>query len=441
MIGLTTRCSFLGRFLTALAALWLFAGPRADADSPVIKYRPEVGKTYDYGIECVVIGSGNPQWPYSHRCRLEFKVTAADEEHWEAEYATSPVVKHLGVIHRPPGAFPKLPASTEGLPPHVAQMAAAAQARREHEETELAGLPLLLGTVWSVPLIRLPEADSGKTYSSRDETGITIARAGVVMKSEMFFINSFTRSESANPNLFAAKRSIELAGGTTAEQTLRASGDGKAEFSLLSHMPESGSIDVKSTGISYGGRVDDFMTRLAFQRLNDWQSDLFNLYLLPTEEGLDGKNLPRLNEKVTSTLIELTKQQRPNFRSHLSIDLAGFAPPAEDAALYKAVAGFIAKVDRLPKNDSNRELQSLSKELNTVFLRWQAYRRVAMKVPRQWSDSSGSFRVRATLVSRTTDSVKLKRLDKDATINVPLTRLSPADQEIAKTFGKLEPSL
>jgi len=58
---------------------------------------------------------------------------------------------------------------------------------------------------------------------------------------------------------------------------------------------------------------------------------------------------------------------------------------------------------------------------------------------RQWSDATGSFQVEATFVKFDGDSIVLKRKD-GKELNVPLDRLSEADQKVAATLKKEVPA-
>ncbi len=57
------------------------------------------------------------------------------------------------------------------------------------------------------------------------------------------------------------------------------------------------------------------------------------------------------------------------------------------------------------------------------------------KAVREWSDSSGSFKVEASFVRLEDKTAVLKRKD-GKEVKVPLSRLSPEDRELAESFAK-----
>lgn len=60
---------------------------------------------------------------------------------------------------------------------------------------------------------------------------------------------------------------------------------------------------------------------------------------------------------------------------------------------------------------------------------------VAEPKPRFWTDATGRFRVKATLLEVSGEQVKLKRED-GREISVPIDRLSPRDREFLKRQEK-----
>lgn len=58
-------------------------------------------------------------------------------------------------------------------------------------------------------------------------------------------------------------------------------------------------------------------------------------------------------------------------------------------------------------------------------------------LPRQWADTTGTFKVQARLVDRTAAEVRLIRMDNGQTISVPIERWGPVDREIIRTFAPL----
>ncbi|MGV3485160.1 MAG: SHD1 domain-containing protein [Planctomycetaceae bacterium] len=432
------------------------------ADVP--RYQPSVGSSYDYGIECIIARTDVNRSPTRQRCRIEFRVTECNDNEWRATYTTTPF-SLSGPLPKPAsgtGTSPsQMPVRPPGLPPPAFNFAEARERfERERqalpgwlthvegsirvrsngecvEHTGLTRMPLLFGAVWAVPLTRLPENDSEASYSSKDVLDLTVLRQGDASTTEAFSIHSYTPSPATDPALFKVERKVELAGGATAGESLRASGNGAADFSLAVSMPESGFVELQSEGLSFQGQPGHHAMRVSFQRLDDWQRDLFDHFMVPTSGALDPQNLPRLSAVQMRELIALVTAKTPPRSLRLQVSLAGFAPPPQDSPLYKSFDTTLGRMANSPAAQADGRVRDMAGEMDRVFKHWQTVYRLATKVPRQWTDATGAFKVQATLVDRTVSDVRLVRIDNRQTIALPIARLSASDQEIVNTFATM----
>ncbi|EMB19246.1 SHD1 domain-containing protein [Rhodopirellula europaea] len=453
-----------------------------------VVYAPAVGETFDYGIEYRIVerteGGRNPIM-VRQRCRLRYVVKSSDSEEWSGTYQTIPFMGNklankgtLANHHRrtresyesgPSNSF----GSASGDPGmarfHQAASERAEAMRKEQQRRTLyelerypglfqfcggeiwcttsgkirgkgakGELPFATGAIAGLIFLQLP--NDGKTvsgFSSRAESELNFVSSDSdqVAKSRISIFSLMTPQNPMKEGHLAFGREVEIAGGVSAGQQLTLSGSGMWEFSPEMGMPYAGSVDYKIDGASYIGKATQFDLRVGFHYLDPIRAMLFDHDLLPTMEAFDAANLPRLTSKQQA---DMAKYWEP--RSKKSV----FRPDRALGVQYTQIA-----TNSAPPPANSRLQRLLEKELEDdsdwtndiqfeqILSRWDSIRKAATKFPREWSDPSGTFTIKAMLQSVGKSDVSLLRLDNRQTISVPLEKLSEDDVEFARTFGIL----
>ncbi|MEO9590867.1 SHD1 domain-containing protein [Rhodopirellula bahusiensis] len=467
----------------------LFAGTlgiASEARGKDVAYLPAVGETFDYGIEYRIIetteGERNPIM-IRQRCRLRYVVTKSDSKEWTGTYQTIPFMGNklankgaLATYHRrtresyeagPNNQFGRTPSD-----PDMARLQQAASQRAEAMRMELqrrklveleqyrglfrfcdgeiwctasgkirgkgekGNLPFATGAIAGLIFLQLP--DDGKTesgFSSRSESGLNFvsSNSDQVAQSTISVFSLMTPRESLEQGHLAFDREIEIAGGVSAGKQLTLSGSGMWEFSTEMGMPYAGSVDYKIEGASYVGKATKFDLRVGFHYLDPIRAMLFDNDLMPTMEAFDATNLPRLTSKQQSEMVKHWEPRSKKSRVRPNYAMGNqFAQLATNSAPPPANSKLERLLEEELRDESNWKNDI---QFEQILSRWKSIREVATKFPREWSDDSGSFTIKAMLRSVDKSNVSLLRLDNRQTISVPLDKLSEEDVEFARTFG------
>ncbi|GAB5512427.1 MAG: SHD1 domain-containing protein [Rhodopirellula baltica] len=451
-----------------------------------IVYTPAVGQTFDYGIEYRIVerteGERNPIM-VRQRCRLRYVVKSSDSEEWSGTYQTIPFMGNklankgaLANYHRRTReSYEAGPNHSFGSPPgdpgmahfHQAASQRAEAVRMEQQRRSLyelerypglfqfcggeiwcttsgkirgkgakGELPFATGAIAGLIFLQLP--DDGKTtsgFSSRSESELNFVSSDndQVATSRISIFSLMTPRDPMKEGQLAFDREVEIAGGVSAGKQLTLSGSGMWEFSPEMGMPYAGSVDYKIEGASYIGKATQFDLRVGFHYLDPVRAMLFDHDLLPTMEAFDATNLPRLTSKQQSEMAKYWEPRSKNsvFRPDRSLGVqftriaTSSAPPPANSKLQR-----LLKQELDDDSDWKNDVQ-----FEQILSRWDSIRKAATKFPREWSDPSGTFAIKAMLQSVGKSDVSLLRLDNRQTISVPLEKLSEEDVEFARTFG------
>lgn len=451
-----------------------------------VVYTPAVGQTFDYGIEYRIVerteGERNPIM-VRQRCRLRYVVKSSDSEEWSGTYQTIPFMGNklankgaLANYHRRTReSYEAGPNHSFGSPPgdpgmahfHQAASQRAEAVRMEQQRRTLyelerypglfqfcggeiwcttsgkirgkgakGELPFATGAIAGLIFLQLP--DDGKTtsgFSSRSESELNFVSSDndQVATSRISIFSLMTPRDPMKEGQLAFDREVEIAGGVSAGKQLTLSGSGMWEFSPEMGMPYAGSVDYKIEGASYIGKATQFDLRVGFHYLDPVRAMLFDHDLLPTMEAFDATNLPRLTSKQQSEMAKYWEPRSKNsvFRPDRSLGIqftriaTSSAPPPANSKLQRLLK---QELD----DDSNWRNDV---QFEQILSRWDSIRKAATKFPREWSDPSGTFTIKAMLQSVGKSDVSLLRLDNRQTISVPLEKLSEEDVEFARTFG------
>ncbi|HBE64951.1 MAG TPA: hypothetical protein DDX19_19795 [Rhodopirellula baltica] len=451
-----------------------------------VVYTPAVGQTFDYGIEYRIVerteGERNPIM-VRQRCRLRYVVKSSDSEEWSGTYQTIPFMGNklankgaLANYHRRTReSYEAGPNHSFGSPPgdpgmahfHQAASQRAEAVRMEQQRRTLyelerypglfqfcggeiwcttsgkirgkgakGELPFATGAIAGLIFLQLPE--DGKTtsgFSSRSESELNFVSSDndQVATSRISIFSLMTPRDPMKEGQLAFDREVEIAGGVSAGKQLTLSGSGMWEFSPEMGMPYAGSVDYKIEGASYIGKATQFDLRVGFHCLDPVRAMLFDHDLLPTMEAFDATNLPRLTSKQQSEMAKYWEPRSKNsvFRPDRSLGIqftriaTSSAPPPANSKLQR-----LLKQELDDDSDWKNDVQ-----FEQILSRWDSIRKAATKFPREWSDPSGTFTIKAMLQSVGKSDVSLLRLDNRQTISVPLEKLSEEDVEFARTFG------
>ena len=451
-----------------------------------VVYTPAVGQTFDYGIEYRIVerteGERNPIM-VRQRCRLRYVVKSSDSEEWSGTYQTIPFMGNklankgaLANYHRRTReSYEAGPNHSFGSPPgdpgmahfHQAASQRAEAVRMEQQRRTLyelerypglfqfcggeiwcttsgkirgkgakGELPFATGAIAGLIFLQLPE--DGKTtsgFSSRSESELNFVSSDndQVATSRISIFSLMTPRDPMKEGQLAFDREVEIAGGVSAGKQLTLSGSGMWEFSPEMGMPYAGSVDYKIEGASYIGKATQFDLRVGFHCLDPVRAMLFDHDLLPTMEAFDATNLPRLTSKQQSEMAKYWEPRSKNsvFRPDRSLGIqftriaTSSAPPPANSKLQR-----LLKQELDDDSDWKNDVQ-----FEQILSRWDSIRKAATKFPREWSDPSGTFTIKAMLQSVGKSDVSLLRLDNRQTISVPPEKLSEEDVEFARTFG------
>ncbi|ELP35110.1 SHD1 domain-containing protein [Rhodopirellula baltica] len=473
------HCCVIGMIAGTLGMLNLASGQD-------VVYTPAVGQTFDYGIEYRIVerteGERNPIM-VRQRCRLRYVVKSSDSEEWSGTYQTIPFMGNklankgaLANYHRRTReSYEAGPNHSFGSPPgdpgmahfHQAASQRAEAVRMEQQRRTLyelerypglfqfcggeiwcttsgkirgkgakGELPFATGAIAGLIFLQLP--DDGKTtsgFSSRSESELNFVSSDndQVATSRISIFSLMTPRDPMKEGQLAFDREVEIAGGVSAGKQLTLSGSGMWEFSPEMGMPYAGSVDYKIEGASYIGKATQFDLRVGFHYLDPVRAMLFDHDLLPTMEAFDATNLPRLTSKQQSEMAKYWELRSKNsvFRPDRSLGIqftriaTSSAPPPANSKLQR-----LLKQELDDDSDWKNDVQ-----FEQILSRWDSIRKAATKFPREWSDPSGTFTIKAMLQSVGKSDVSLLRLDNRQAISVPLEKLSEEDVEFARTFG------
>ncbi|WP_372720193.1 SHD1 domain-containing protein [Novipirellula sp.] len=451
-------------------------------------YRPVVGESYLYGIEVRVVdvsGSRGSKSVLNQRCRLRFDVIQSEAAGWTATYYSVPfygskpwsrsslqdwIESKRARLSRPPEEDIAVP---PGLPPHAAEMHKRMRLRSrladqefitkvdhypglfqfcegqisvspQGEITQIAGpgnMPLLLGQIAKVPLMRLPPAGIAEPSFSYKDTFEFKANFGNddVRTTEASVLSVITPGKASGEGLVAFDREFEQAGGTTAGIKILLSGSGFGEFSNALSMPYRGNSDFKFEGAPYFDAPGPFSVRVGYHYLGEWRQAFFDNGFLPTDEALSAEVLPRLESQHQLAMQRQLVGRKPELDAEMRQRADVSAPPPYDSLLQQTLRKVLARFAEREKSEDAEEVKQareVTSALKSLSTRWDTLRHLATLMPRTWSDASGSFKVDAVLVSHADGRVTLRRKDNGQTITIPLNRLSETDIDFATTFGK-----
>ncbi|WP_442507507.1 SHD1 domain-containing protein [Novipirellula sp. SH528] len=485
----TNRPRLIG--IATCMLVWVAGLCDADARSAAaqdVAYRPAVGESYQYGIEVRVVdvsGSRGPKSVLNQRCRLRYDVTRSDAAGWTATYHTVPFygskpwsesslqqsIQHRQKILARP--LEEDLAMLGSLPPHAVEMHKRIRIRARQTEqdfltkvdhysglfqfcegqvavstdgevTQLAGpgnMPLLLGQIAKVPLMRLPPAGSTAPSFGYKDTFEFKANFGNddVRTTEASVLSVISPRKASGEGLVAFDREFEQAGGTTAGIKILLSGSGFGEFSTELAMPYRGNSDFKFEGAPYFSAPGPFSVRVGYHYLDEWRQEFFDNGFLPTDEALSPSALPRLESQQQIAMQRQLVGRKPELDADMKQQAGVSAPPPYDSLLQQTLSKVLVRFAEKEKSDDAEEAKQareVASPLKSLSTRWETLRHLATLIPRTWSDASGSFKVEAVLVSHNDDRVTLQRKDNGQTITIPLNRLSESDIDFATTFGK-----
>ncbi len=482
------RRAFAFRAAVFMVACSIHLSVTVHSASPT--YRPVLGQTYEYGIEYRVTSNdreSNADFPSRNRTRLRLTVTAVDRDRWTADYESIPSIngraltdqaasdQYLDSLRKraefnpfanQPSIDPMIDrlrmqgqemmksmhrleiANMEAYPGLFQYCHGTVNVNSLGEANEISGngsMPFLAGHVVNTILVRLPTADqsTSKSFSYKDVISFT-RRFGDrdPITTEASILNSLTPRAAASPAQVAFNRDVEMAGGATGGFQLTRSGTGFWEFSETLGMPSTGDIEFKTDGFSFGGRARPLNLRIGFLLLVDWRLDFYNANLTPTADALDPSNLPRLSPKQQNALKQYWSSDSMKQNTDLESMAMRSAPPESGSTfelMTQTARQHLREAAAKPgdQEPTSSDSKRIANGLDRTMARWTHLRELATKLPRTWSDASGSFSVDATLAGRQGDDVILRRVDNSQTLAVPLSRLSPNDVEFAKTFSRL----
>ncbi|EGF28227.1 hypothetical protein [Rhodopirellula baltica] len=415
-----------------------------------VVYTPAVGQTFDYGIEYRIVerteGERNPIM-VRQRCRLRYVVKSSDSKEWSGTYQTIPFMGNklankgaLANYHRRTReSYEAGPNHSFGSPPgdpgmahfHQAASQRAEAVRMEQQRRSLyelerypglfqfcggeiwcttsgkirgkgakGELPFATGAIAGLIFLQLP--DDGKTtsgFSSRSESELNFVSSDndQVATSRISIFSLMTPRDPMKEGQLAFDREVEIAGGVSAGKQLTLSGSGMWEFSPEMGMPYAGSVDYKIEGASYIGKATQFDLRVGFHYLDPVRAMLFDHDLLPTMEAFDATNLPRLTSKQQSEMAKYWEPRSKNsvFRPDRSLGVqftriaTSSAPPPANSKLQR-----LLKQELDDDSDWKNDVQ-----FEQILSRWHSIRKAATKFPREWSDPSGTFTIKAMLQS------------------------------------------
>lgn len=466
-----------------------------DLPAETLAYRPTVGQDFEYGIEYRLICQDASEKEVRKRSRVRYQISLVNDEHWEAVFQTHPFretspysgpaelerrKKMLSMDNMGPSLPPEIPESIrarfEAMRKHAALKRQAKLANMEMYpglfdfcrgkmranfqgellvSTASTNVPMLVGQLVSLPLIRLSDRDAALPFGYKDirkvnlfsvgdtdhaepaETSVSLLQTVTLREGEQF---DLAKSDVAKSDVAKFDLETEMAGGLNVGAEIRVTGSGYSEFSLRDSMPLSGNMDYDVKGLTFAGRGEAYLVRVSFQRLDPWRRTLFDAMMLPTADALDEENLPRL---TAPQLTNLRKHfgQRPG-PTELNVHQAVFftAPPPIDSPTYQAVNEMADRdpekaEEGLNSSREQRDMRSAIESANAIRNRWKQLWKAATVVQRDWSDTSGSFSINARMLGRTETDVALYRVDNGQRIYVPLERLGEKDREIVETFG------
>ncbi len=482
-----TRPIAIAMCMILLGAVLGDADARSAAAQDAV-YRPVVGESYQYGIEVRVVdvsGNRGPKSVLNQRCRLRFDVTQSDAAGWTATYYSVPfygskpwsrsslqhwIESKRARLARPPEEDIAVPL---GLPPHAAEMHKRMRLRSrladqdfitkvdhypglfqfcegqisvspQGEITQIVGpgnMPLLLGQIAKVPLMRLPPAGSAEPsfgYKDAFEFNANFGNDDV-RTTEASVLSVITPRKASGEGLVAFDREFEQAGGTTAGIKILLSGSGFAEFSTELSMPYRGNSDFKFEGAPYFDAPGPFSVRVGYHYLDEWRQAFFDNGFLPTDEALSAEVLPRLESQHQLAMQRQLVGRKPELDAETKQRADVSAPPPYDSLLQQTLSKTLARLAEKEQSDDAdeaKQARETASALKSLSTRWDTLRHLATLMPRTWSDASGSFKVNAVLVSHADGRVTLQRKDNGQTITIPLNRLSETDIDFATTFGK-----
>ncbi len=505
------RRTFFRYGTLAYSLIAFLCATAATARAQNVQYAPTVGQVYEYGIEIRLVNKPEKNvrpFNFSQRCRVQYEITHADATGWTARYSSIPfqngapvtdanaykvsLERKRSIASGDPALNPPVP-NLQGAGAELAKNAIArsrAIARSQNEMfidnvdnfpgllnfcegdisvsndgevtrvTGKAALPMLAGHLARIPIVRLPTGDNqASAFGHKSLVNILLLDPQQkTFSTEGSILTSAKPRKASLADLIAFDVSIEEAGGASIGAQVKMSGEGFYEFSKKANMPYAGNIDYKCSGITFGDASSDLDMRIGFHILDPWRRLVFDLGVVPTEEAMSAKFMPRLTDgDCTSLRRQLTSGERVIERAMYD-KLAVSAPPpfsqGLDALLKSTIENFRDKITSIKNMDDEARHQRAAgrripppwvqqteyeiyvKTLQHVAKRWHGIRQAASMMTRTWTDSSGSFKVPARLAASTETTATLRRLDSQQTIDIPISRLSEADVDFVKAFGR-----
>ncbi|TWT87762.1 hypothetical protein Pla100_59300 [Neorhodopirellula pilleata] len=456
----------------------------SDVCGQTLRYRPVVGQELEYGVEFRLICQDAREPEVRRRCRVRYRMIALTDEHWEAEFTTHPftatgpysgpeaVERLMGMLSQEVTPVPGPSLAPPDIQARFDSMAKWAARQRKAQVTDMkvypglflfcsgrmkanfqgellattsnTNMPMLVGQLAGLPLCRLSDKDASAPFGYKDYRKVNLLRKGDEesdpVATSVFLLQTVKPKTSNDPNVAAFDLECEIAGGANVGANIRVSGTGYSEFSINDSMPIGGNTDYEVSGVTFAGRGNSYLVRVSFQRLDPWRRTLFDAMLLPTATALDRENLPRLTPEQLSGLRTAFGKARSRTGPDIVSMLFYNAPPPYDSAIHETIEEIASRDldDGAVPDESSRDRRDREEMINqarSLRTRWKQMWKAATVVEREWSDTSGSFKIAARMLGRTETDVALQRIDNGQRIYVPLERLGKIDQEIAETFA------
>ncbi|MBB3204794.1 hypothetical protein FHS27_000561 [Rhodopirellula rubra] len=469
----------------------LTASHAAHACGESLRYRPQVGQEWIFGVELRIVCRDVRKPETRKRCRIHYQITAVNNDSWEASFKTIPYGQH-GPYRNPedirgpvirtqsiskvtvrssgqtlnhPGVPDFARASHERMIQNAVRMKQISENNLKYypgvyqfcsgqmranfqgellSATTSTNSPLLLGPIIGLPLVRLSENDTSEPFGYKDIRKLNFVRVkdgnADTTATSYSLLQTVTPASSSSPIVVQFDVETEMAGGVNTGSAIRLSGSGFNDFSRRDGMPLQGRTDYIVQGLSFGISGKSFDVEASFLRLDGWRRELFDAMMIANAKALSKAAMPRLPSQLSAELqTRLLKRDRMIFISDRD-PISRYAPPPHGSKIWNIVDAMANREmedespEAKPSTDQKRTNDAI--ELSrAIRKRWIDVYRLATKVERNWADTSGSFSVPARMLGRTDTSVALLRTDNGQRINVPLERLSNDDREIAETFG------
>ncbi len=495
-IGSAIKRMWLTTRLTDVVTAWfilvaVFVGASAHAQKAM--FRPQVGQNYDYGVEFQISEAGKKEFMTineTHRCRLRYEITKASDNGWTANYKTIPffagrpaksreyldawrqrirdIDKNSIILSskRPLNTGPnsQIVNRQNSQLESLSKKMQSESSRRKARQLDLyasffsfcegqivadqngnvvvqsgdGDLPVALGHIAKLPFVNLPaNGEISGGFTSRDTNYWSHKKdpkSDDEVRAELNLLSLLEPRKASEQGIMSFNRDVDASGGTDIGAKMILMGKGFWEYAPQIKMPFAGNVNYKATGISYLDLTRNYNVSIGFHHLDALRAKLFDRGFIPSYKALEISHTPRLSPKQQSYLksgIETVLKQtqfRLSIQQEKEISsLRDFAPLQAGTPLMLT----LQKLDDRINNEPKRQIFTLQ----GIFARWDLMRTLATEIPRTWADDSNSFQIRARLVALDGLNVSLKRADNGKVVSLPVTKLSTADQEFAKTYG------